>query len=33
MLEITGSASEQLVAYMRESGRGKAVRIKLQSGG
>jgi len=33
MLAITDSASEQLVPYMQESGGGKAVRIKLQSGG
>jgi Fe-S cluster assembly iron-binding protein IscA len=33
MLTITEKAAAELAAYMQKSGQGKAVRIKLRSGG
>jgi len=33
MLTITKTAATRLAEYMRENGQGKAVRIKLRSGG
>jgi Fe-S cluster assembly iron-binding protein IscA len=33
MLTITETAAAKLTHYMRENGQGKAVRIKLRSGG